>query len=139
MALEKISLQQKAVKFSTILIYIISNFTTKLTTLSALSSLVVRYHEFWQGYTAPCHHHLDIHGNLPLHDCDYPMILCPGQKIVLTDDIHGPRGLNNAAWENVSARIQCDKPRDYMQLPTSQHLKFQVWMTLNINTEMYSK
>jgi len=26
-----------------------------------------------------------------------------------------------------------------MQLPTSQHLKFQVWMTLNIKTEMYSK
>jgi hypothetical protein len=84
-------------KFSTILNYIISNFTTKLTTLSALSSLVVKYHEFWQGYTAPCHHHLDIHGNLPLHDCDYPMILCPGQKTALTDDIQGPRGLNNAA------------------------------------------
>ena len=67
------------------------------------------------------------------------MILCPGQKIVLTDDIHGPRGLNNAAWENVSTGIQYGKPMDYMQLPTSQHSKFQVWMTLNINTEMYSK
>lgn len=79
-------------KISTVVNYMVSNFTTKLTTLSVPSSLVVRYHEFWQGYNAPCHHHLDIHGNLPLHDCDYPTILCPGQKIVLTDDNEGPKG-----------------------------------------------
>lgn len=90
--MEKMTFQHNAGKFSTVVNYMVSNFTTTLTTLSVPSSLVVRYHEFWQGYNAPCHHHLDIHGNLPLHDCDYPTILCPGQKIVLTDDNEGPKG-----------------------------------------------
>lgn len=91
--MEKMILQHQAVKFSATVNYLVPNFTTRLTTLSAPSSLVVRYHEFWRGYTAPCHHHHDIHGNLPLHDCDYPMILCPGQKTVLSDDNEGPRSV----------------------------------------------
>jgi hypothetical protein len=44
--MEKMTLQQNAGKFSTIVNYMVSNFTTKLTTLSVPSSLVVRYHEF---------------------------------------------------------------------------------------------
>jgi hypothetical protein len=47
------------------------------------------------------------------------MILCPGQKIVLTDDIQEPRGLNNAAWENVCSQYRVWSTRDYMQLPAS--------------------
>lgn len=92
-AMEKMILQHKTIQFSATVNYLVPNFTTRLTTLSALSSLVVRYHEFRRGYTAPCHHHRDIHGNLPLRDCDYPMILCPGQKSVLTDDIVGPKSV----------------------------------------------
>jgi hypothetical protein len=103
--MEEMTFQQNVGKFSTTVHYMVSNFSTKLTTPSVPSSLVVRYREFWQGYNAPCHHHLDIHGNLPLHDCDYPMILCPGQKIVLTDGTEGLKDSNNTVLEHVQLEL----------------------------------